>query len=669
MPSAVEKLMYKIGMIDNLSKPAKRVSQTFDKMQRHAAKGAQQLAIGTAAMGAAVLTAGKLIGPAVEMEKAMGTVASLDTPAEELAKLENAATSFAMKYGGSAMDIVASSYDIQSAIEGLDMGELAAFTTSSALLAKATKADAATITNYVGTMYGIFSENAEEMGKAAWVDQLTGQTAQAVKMFKTTGTDMAQAFENVGGAGVALGISAGEQIAVVGQLQASMKGAVAGTAFRAYLTGLGKLQASTKIKVEDQTGKLLPQAEIIERISKATAGMSGTQKQNLLMRAFGSVEAVKVFQALEKNTDGLAANIERLEGITGLGPAEKMAQAMTHTTDRLKAGLGVLFLTLSQGAYKALKPFLEASVAIVGKTVEWLQANPRLTKVIGVATVATLGLVAAFGALLILMGSAHLIYAGVMAFVALAGVLKGTTIATWLLNIAMYANPIGLVIAGIVAFIAVMAAGIVMIKKGAGWVKILGYVALASLGPIGIALALVITYWDKFAAAAEWAGTVISAYYSMLWRIFSRIATAIIEMIVPMEVLSGWWASFSATAMEAFQTLRIIGGDVLEWLGGAVKSIFTGLVGWIKQALELASKIPGIGKAARIALEEIGTFEMTVGGGPGETAAPKQLDVPPGGLRQSFNQSKSTTYGDVHITSRNAPGPAELEEWMSLSYG
>jgi hypothetical protein len=36
-------------------------------------------------------------------------------------------------------------------------------------LAKGTKADVGVITDYVGTMYGIFKNSADQMGKGEWV--------------------------------------------------------------------------------------------------------------------------------------------------------------------------------------------------------------------------------------------------------------------------------------------------------------------------------------------------------------------------------------------------------------------------------------------------------------------------------------------------------------------
>lgn len=111
------------------------------------------------------------------------------------------------------------------------------------MLAKATKADAATVTSYVGTMYGIFKNQADAMGKAEWVENLAGQTALAVQMFKTTGQQMSDAFTAVGANATSAGIGLSEQVAILGTLQATMGGAEAGTKYKSFLAGVGTAES------------------------------------------------------------------------------------------------------------------------------------------------------------------------------------------------------------------------------------------------------------------------------------------------------------------------------------------------------------------------------------------------------------------------------------------
>ncbi|MFR9705034.1 phage tail tape measure protein, partial [Aeromonas sanarellii] len=96
------------------------------------------------AMGATTLAAGGLavqaaLGPAIEMDRALSEVASLDVQKDVLDALGREALKLSVQYGNSATEIVRSSYDIQSAIAGLEGNELPAFTRASTVLAKATK--------------------------------------------------------------------------------------------------------------------------------------------------------------------------------------------------------------------------------------------------------------------------------------------------------------------------------------------------------------------------------------------------------------------------------------------------------------------------------------------------------------------------------------------------
>ena len=173
-----------------------------------------------------------------------------------------------MQFGADATEVARSAYAIQSAIPGLAKGALAAFTYQGNMLAKATKADAATITKFQGTMYNIFEKSANKMGQAKWIEALTGKTAYAIKMYKSSGNDMSQAFTNLGSIGQKAGVSLDEQLAVLGTLQGTMGGANAGTAYKAFLNTVGRAQLKTKngevLKFSDESGKILRLAENLQ---------------------------------------------------------------------------------------------------------------------------------------------------------------------------------------------------------------------------------------------------------------------------------------------------------------------------------------------------------------------------------------------------------------------
>lgn len=679
MATAVEKLLYKIGLIDQMTGPSKKVVKAITNVQKAAAQGARNVAIGLAGMAGAGFAASRLIEPAVQMEKAIGEVASLSVPVEELAKLEKAADKFTLKYGGNATDIVRSAYAIQSAIPGLTDGALAAFTTSSAVLAKATKADAATITSYMGTMYGVFKNQADKMGNVQWVEQLTGQTAAAVRIFKTDGPKMAAAFSKVGNSAALMGASMGEQMAILGKLQTSMEASEAGTKYRAFLNGIGRASQALEIQPLDKQGRLKPTVELLTMIQKQIGHLPPLLQQMKLAKAFGEKEAVAFVQSLSADLGGLRANIAEIDGIPGLGPAEQMAGKMTHIVDRLGAAFTITKRIISSSILNAMRPLLVTMRDVMEQAVNWLQAHPRIAAAIGFTTVGVLALVAAVAAFTAAMGIAQIISAGVAA-------LKIMTQAQWFLNLAMYANPVGLLVAGIVVLIAVLGTAIYAVKRGTGWFKIFGIAALAAMGPVGVIILLLVKYWTQFKTALIVGKEVIAAVFRFLGRTAGGFMLWLIGLVVPVDVLTAVFGRFGATVIQLFGNVRKMGAAAIDWLKSAFLDTFQGLYLYLRDLLEAMARLPVVGKVAKNALAELDRMEINLKSekimrvtnqelAPPEreaspAAAPRQLDVPAGGLRQSFNQStRSTTYGDVYIQSHKSPGPAELEEWMSLQYG
>jgi len=173
--NALQRLQFVIGLTNNVSGPLHNidnsVTRTTDRIHNGFAKAG--LAIGAVAgLGYSLKT---IIDPTREMNNALGQVRSMSVAEDTLKSLKNTALEFSMQYGESAADFVKSSYDIQGAISTLKGDELGIFTRASAVLAKGTKADVAEITNYVGTMYGIFQKDRFSSHNAAPI--VSGVTA------------------------------------------------------------------------------------------------------------------------------------------------------------------------------------------------------------------------------------------------------------------------------------------------------------------------------------------------------------------------------------------------------------------------------------------------------------------------------------------------------------
>lgn len=458
--------MMVIGLVDQVTKPLAGITNEINGAMSAAEKGMEQAAKGGAGLWATGVAIQNALMPAIEMDRKLGEVKSLGVTDEALKQLQQTALKFASDYGKSATEFVGASYDIQSAIAGLTGEELSQFTKASGVLAAATKADTATITSYMGTMYGIFKNQAEEMGKAAWVEDVAGMTASAVQMFKTTGMEMSSAFTSVGANATAAGIAMSEQMAILGTLQSTMSGSEAGTKYKAFLAGVGGAQDKLNLSFVDAQGKMLPMLDILEKLQGKFGDTLDVAESDELKKAFGSDEAVSLIKLLMADTQGLAASIDSLGQTKGMGKAEQMAAAMTDQSHRLEAS----WFAIRTAAFSMVLPAFNAVTGSIADGLMWLTSMtseyPVLTEVLSYAAIGALSLGGVVASLSLVMGIAKMMAGGwAVTTAVLSGVFKvlristiAMTAATWLFNAALWANPITWIIAGIVALVAAVGA-------------------------------------------------------------------------------------------------------------------------------------------------------------------------------------------------------------------
>ncbi len=80
--------------------------------------------------------------PAIEMDRALGEVASLGVADSAIEKLRNTATEFAVEYGKDSVEVVKSAYGIKQAFGELSDLELSGLTKTTNVMAAAIKTDA-----------------------------------------------------------------------------------------------------------------------------------------------------------------------------------------------------------------------------------------------------------------------------------------------------------------------------------------------------------------------------------------------------------------------------------------------------------------------------------------------------------------------------------------------
>lgn len=493
--TATSKLDLILRLVDRVSQPLGKVKTHFSDLATQGQKGITQMGVGMAGMVGTAYALKAALAPALGQNAALGEVESLGVAADALALLNLKALQFSIAYGESATVFARSAYDIQSAIAGLTGAQLATFTHASNLLAKATKADAATITDYVGTMYGIFQKQADVMGKGAWVEQLTGQTATAVQMFKTTGQGMSNAFTALGASATSAGVQAAEQIAILGTLQSTMSGGEAGTKYRAFLAGAYGAQEKLGLSFTDSHGRLLPMIDILGRLN-ARFGELDAAEADLISKAFGGKQAMGLITQLLPKTGDLTNSIDQLGKVKGMEQAEKMAQAIADPWERFEHAILAVRIAFGQKLLPTLNPIIERLAVGGSSVVRWTTLFPNLTRVIGLTALAILGLTAAaalltftfgvwrtavipvialwkllslvawrnIGAYLAQILLVTLYVAGLVSLVLWFGLVKGAMLswqaAIWLTNAALWANPVTWIVLGVIALVAMIVAAV-----------------------------------------------------------------------------------------------------------------------------------------------------------------------------------------------------------------
>ena len=392
-----------LRLIDQVTAPAAQASKALMDVAEVGKNGFMQVGTGIAGVVGSVVAFRQSLAPALEQTGALGEIQSLGVAQDALDGLNQASMEFAANYGEHATAFVRSAYQVEGAIKGLVGNELAAITNASNVLAKATRADADTMTTYIGTMYGLFQGQADAMGRAQWVEQLTGQTARAVQLFRTSGEQMNEAFKATGIGASAAGASLVEQMAVLGQLSQTMEGGEAGGLYKAFFENVSAAQDKLGMKFTDAGGRLLPIMQILDKLQTKFGNLTKQTDLDAITGAFGG-EAARMIVTLLKDTGALANNLDQLGKVKGMERAERMARAMVDPWQRLDSVIENIRISFGMVLLPVLNPLIER-VAEAGKTFQrWLGMFPNIARWLGYITLGVLALTAAAGALTLLGG-------------------------------------------------------------------------------------------------------------------------------------------------------------------------------------------------------------------------------------------------------------------------
>lgn len=172
-----------------------------------------------------------------------------------------------------------------------------------------------------------------------------------------------------------------------------------------------------------------------------------------------------------------------------------------------------------------------------------------------------------------------------VALVATAVAQRAAAAAEWLLNIALDANPVVLIVLGIMALIA----GLVLAYNKIGWFRafvdgafkgiaaivgwLVGFVKghwqllLAILtGPIGIAVLLVKKYWAQISGTVLTAVSWVVGFVKGHWQLLTALITGPIGIAVGLVVK--YWGRIASGLSSAYHATVNVGRSLINWIAG-----------------------------------------------------------------------------------------------------
>jgi len=454
---SIFKLSVVLGVVDNLSNKMQNINSnvndsvnnlntTFQKMQN---VGATMSTVGGSIAGAALST----VTATFDTQDALGELASLGV--KDLGAVEDAARDFSNKWAGTVKsDFITAAYDIKSGIASLTDEGVAKFTELSGLTAKATKSTTGEMTSLFATAYGIYKDQYSSMSDMEFGEMFSGGLATAVKNYKTSGSEMAGAIQTIGATATNANVSMEEQLAILGQLQATMSGSEAGTKYKAFLNAASGAGEKLGLSFTDANNKLLSTPEILEKLKEKYGDTIDAVEKQELKSAFGTDEAIAMIDLLYNKTDTLKNGISDLASSMKKGTENttSMAEAIQNTPaqkfETIKQQIHNNVEALGSGLLPAINQAADKVSGLIKKSSDWISSNQSTVNTI-------MKLVLYLGIFFVVMGSAlGIIGTAGKAFTSLKTSIDIVKRANTLLNASFLTSPVTWVIIGIVALVA-----------------------------------------------------------------------------------------------------------------------------------------------------------------------------------------------------------------------
>jgi len=659
----------------NAAQARSRYDRAMSLRSSMAGTGAGMVASG----GAALYAGARLLAPGVEYGESMSRVQALtrlEGDDERLAALRQQAR----ELGATTAFSAGQSADAQGylAMAGFDPAAIQAAMPDMLNLALANQTDLARTADISSNILSGFGLDPAEMGRVG--DVLTATTTRANVDLEMLGESM----KYVAPQARAMNMSLEQSAAMAGLLgNVGIQGSQAGTTLRAMVTRLaaptgaaaGAL-ADLGVNAKDAEGNLRDIPRILTDVARATEAMGNADRAAYLKDIFGEEPGAGMAELIaQQGSEGIEAFVEILSNAAGENArvAKTMADNIGGDLKSLKSAWDEVGISITETNNGALRGLIQNVTAITRGIGRWINENPKLAGTLAKAAALVAVLVAAGGALTLMLASILGPFAMVhfgMAMLGPQALMVGKAL-TWLggviraVGMLAVANPIG-------AAVAAIAAAAYLIYRY--WEPIKGFfqglwqqVKTAFGDGLG-AVAQLLMNWSPLGMLYRGITTALSALGVEIPEQFRSLGSAIVDGL--MSGLTGKLADLRDRVMGIAGNVRSWFADVLDI--NSPSRVFTQLGGYTVDGLNQGLDAQRDEPARRI--QEIARRVSRAGAGLAlgaatlpavamphiEQQAPIQFDNRPP-LTATSTQANGFTMGDININVTPAPGMNEQQ--------
>ncbi len=425
--------------------------------------------------------------------------------------------------------------------------------------------EAATIASNAMNMFNL---TAAELPKVA--DLFAGAAnASAIGV-----SDLGQALQQVGAVANLAGVSLEDTTTAIALMgNAGIAGSDAGTSLKSMFM---RLNPSTKKAREemkelgiitkeggnafyDAQGNMKSLSDISGILKGSLKGMTKEQKQAALQTLFGS-DAIRAAAILANNGskgfDKLSASMGK---VSAADVAKKRMDNFKGSLEQMKGSLETAGIAVGTVLIPPLRTVVDAITSVANA---FLKLDGQTQKII-------IGIIAAVGALLLIVATIMKVIIFINTFRAAMVALRGTMIATWAATL----GPILLVIAAIALVIAII---VILWKKSETfrdivtgvWEAIKSAASAVADWFMGTLLPGLQSVWDGLVSGVQ----AILGVFSAVWNAIVSVVTTVfnvIKMIIMTYI--NLWVTIITTALNV---IKAIWGAIWGTFGGLIKAVF-----------------------------------------------------------------------------------------------